>query len=29
MNIVDAELMDGRIVFANGDWRPVPGRRRA
>jgi multiple sugar transport system ATP-binding protein len=26
MNIADAELADGRIVFPNGDWLPVPDR---
>ena len=26
MNIVDAEIMDGRIAFANGDWLPIPDR---
>ncbi len=26
MNIVDADIVDGRIVFPNGDWLPVPDR---
>ncbi len=26
MNIVDAEIYDGRIVFSGGDWLPVPNR---
>ena len=28
MNILDAEITDGRIVFGNGDWLPIPDRFR-
>jgi len=28
MNLVDAEIADGRIVFPGGDWLPVPDRFR-
>ena len=26
MNLVDAEISDGRIVFPGGDWLPIPDR---
>jgi multiple sugar transport system ATP-binding protein len=29
MNLLDAEIADGRIVFPGGDWLPVPDRFRS
>ena len=29
MNLIDAELADGRIVFKGGDWLPIPDRFRS
>jgi multiple sugar transport system ATP-binding protein len=26
MNLIDAEIADDRIVFAGGDWLPIPDR---
>jgi multiple sugar transport system ATP-binding protein len=26
MNLIDAEIAEGRIVFAGGDWLPIPDR---
>ena len=28
MNIVDAEIIEGRVVFPNGDWLPAPDQFR-